>query len=218
MTGANSIQRCRRRGTWFRVPSSRSSTTRTTTSTGARRARCATGRLTSRVDVQFRNRFSAEVGLTEQFIRFEKDFRNRQIELGVGYNTREYNSVRAGRRVRPELRCRLPALVGWRQPEADAAAVGGVLAGAAVAVSGSGAGEHVDRRVPGEPVLHQGPLSEGLLPDQHGHCTPQPPGGVRLAVPAAVRHGSGGLPARHGAVRRALRQGNTLFLKASAVF
>jgi len=47
-------------------------------------------------DVQFRNRFSAEVGLTEQFIRFEKDFRNRQIELGVGYNTREYNSVRMG--------------------------------------------------------------------------------------------------------------------------
>lgn len=48
------------------------------------------------VDTQFRNRFSAEVGFTEQFIRFEKDFRNRQIELGVGYNTREYNSVRLG--------------------------------------------------------------------------------------------------------------------------
>jgi hypothetical protein len=48
------------------------------------------------VDVQFRNRFCAEVGWTEQFIRFEKDFRNRQIELGVGYNTREYNSVRMG--------------------------------------------------------------------------------------------------------------------------
>jgi len=48
------------------------------------------------VDVQLRNRFSAEAGLSEQFIRFEKDFRNRQIELGVGYNTREYNSVRAG--------------------------------------------------------------------------------------------------------------------------
>ena len=48
------------------------------------------------LDVQFRNRFSAEAGLTEQFIRFEKDFRNRQIELGVGYNTREYNSVRVG--------------------------------------------------------------------------------------------------------------------------
>lgn len=46
------------------------------------------------VDVQFRNRWSATAGLTEQFIRFEKDFRNRQIELGIGYNTREYNSVR----------------------------------------------------------------------------------------------------------------------------
>ncbi|MEW5983972.1 MAG: hypothetical protein AB1806_16590 [Acidobacteriota bacterium] len=48
------------------------------------------------IDVQFRNRLSAAVGFSEQFIRFEKDFRNRRIEWEVGYNTREYNSVRLG--------------------------------------------------------------------------------------------------------------------------
>ena len=46
------------------------------------------------IDLQFRNRFSAEAGLTEQYILFEKGFRNRRVELGVGYNTREYNSLR----------------------------------------------------------------------------------------------------------------------------
>ncbi len=46
------------------------------------------------VDVQFRNRWSTEAKYTEQFIRFEKDFRNRQAGFGAGYNTREYNSLR----------------------------------------------------------------------------------------------------------------------------
>lgn len=48
------------------------------------------------VDVEFRNRVSADVGFTGQFIRFEKDFHNQRVDLGLGYNTREYNSVRAG--------------------------------------------------------------------------------------------------------------------------
>lgn len=46
------------------------------------------------VDVQFRNRWSTDVSYSEEFKRFEKDFRNRRIELGLGYNTREYQSVR----------------------------------------------------------------------------------------------------------------------------
>jgi hypothetical protein len=48
------------------------------------------------VEVEFRNRLSAEVSLTEEYKLFEKDFRNRQIGLQVGYNTREYQSVSAG--------------------------------------------------------------------------------------------------------------------------
>ncbi len=48
------------------------------------------------LEVEFRNRMSTEVSLTEEFKRFEKDFRNRQIGLQLGYNTREYQSVSAG--------------------------------------------------------------------------------------------------------------------------
>lgn len=48
------------------------------------------------MDVQFRNRWSTEVQYTEEFKRFEKDFRNRQVGVQLGYNTRAYQSVRAG--------------------------------------------------------------------------------------------------------------------------
>jgi hypothetical protein len=48
------------------------------------------------VEVEFRNRWSAEASYTEEFKRFEKDFRNRQVGLDVGYNTREYNSFHVG--------------------------------------------------------------------------------------------------------------------------
>lgn len=48
------------------------------------------------VEVEFRNRWSTEVSFTEEFKRFEKDFRNRQVGLEVGYNTREYQSVSGG--------------------------------------------------------------------------------------------------------------------------
>jgi hypothetical protein len=48
------------------------------------------------IDVQFRNRWSTEVQYTEEFKRFEKDFRNRQLGFQVGYNTRAYQSVQAG--------------------------------------------------------------------------------------------------------------------------
>jgi hypothetical protein len=46
--------------------------------------------------VEFRNRFSAQAAWTEEFKRFEKDFRNDQIGFQIGYNTRAYESVRAG--------------------------------------------------------------------------------------------------------------------------
>lgn len=46
--------------------------------------------------VEFRNRFSAQATWTEEFKRFEKDFRNDRIGLLVGYNTRAYESVSAG--------------------------------------------------------------------------------------------------------------------------
>jgi len=45
------------------------------------------------VDFQLRNRWSFAVGHTEEFKRFEKDFRNRATEIELGYNTREYRSA-----------------------------------------------------------------------------------------------------------------------------
>jgi hypothetical protein len=48
------------------------------------------------LEIELRNRVSVEVDYTEEFKRFEKDFRNRQIGFQLGYNTREYQSVRAG--------------------------------------------------------------------------------------------------------------------------
>jgi hypothetical protein len=48
------------------------------------------------VELEFRNRWSAEVTHTEEFQRDEGEFQNRQTGLELGYNTREYQSVRAG--------------------------------------------------------------------------------------------------------------------------
>lgn len=45
---------------------------------------------------EFRNRWSANVAFTDEFKRFEKDFRNPRVGFNVGYNTREYQSVRVG--------------------------------------------------------------------------------------------------------------------------
>jgi hypothetical protein len=48
------------------------------------------------IDVDWRNRWSTGVSHREEFKRFERDFRNRQTRLIVGYNTRAYQSVRGG--------------------------------------------------------------------------------------------------------------------------
>lgn len=48
------------------------------------------------VDMQFRSRWSTEARYTEEFKRYEKDFRNRRIGGEVGYNTRAYESVSLG--------------------------------------------------------------------------------------------------------------------------
>ena len=46
--------------------------------------------------MEFRNRLNTTVTWVEEFKLFEKEFRNRQVGLNVGYNTREYESVRTG--------------------------------------------------------------------------------------------------------------------------
>jgi hypothetical protein len=45
------------------------------------------------LEAELRNRFAFEVSWIEEFKRYEKDFRNRQMEFVAGYNTREFQSV-----------------------------------------------------------------------------------------------------------------------------
>jgi len=48
------------------------------------------------LNVELRNRLSAGLSWSEEYKLFEKDFRNRRAGVDVGYNTREYESVRTG--------------------------------------------------------------------------------------------------------------------------
>jgi len=48
------------------------------------------------VDVELRNRVSFRGAHTEEFKRFEDDFRNRSTQFRVGYNTREFQSASVG--------------------------------------------------------------------------------------------------------------------------
>ncbi|MGD8699319.1 MAG: DUF5916 domain-containing protein [Gemmatimonadales bacterium] len=48
------------------------------------------------IELEFRNRVSLEWDFQEEFKRFEKDFRNRQLGIELGYNTRQFESVQVG--------------------------------------------------------------------------------------------------------------------------
>jgi hypothetical protein len=48
------------------------------------------------LEFEFRNRWSVSLDHSEEFKRFEKDFRNRESEVEVGYNTREFRSAGLG--------------------------------------------------------------------------------------------------------------------------
>jgi hypothetical protein len=50
------------------------------------------------LSVDWRNRWSTAFRHAEEFKRFEKDFRNRQTQLELGFNTRSYESVSGGYR------------------------------------------------------------------------------------------------------------------------
>ena len=48
------------------------------------------------LEIELRNRFSVELGRIEDLQRFEKDFRNWRNQAVLGFNTREYQSVEVG--------------------------------------------------------------------------------------------------------------------------
>lgn len=48
------------------------------------------------LDIEFHNRVTLDLEYTEEFKRFEDDFRNRQLGFELGYNTREFQSATVG--------------------------------------------------------------------------------------------------------------------------
>jgi hypothetical protein len=46
------------------------------------------------LDLELTNRLNTNVAFAEEFKRFESDFQNRRLRIQVGYNTREFQSVR----------------------------------------------------------------------------------------------------------------------------
>ena len=48
------------------------------------------------IDIELRNRVSLRTAHTEEFKRFEDDFRNRKTQFRIGYNTREFQSAVVG--------------------------------------------------------------------------------------------------------------------------
>jgi hypothetical protein len=48
------------------------------------------------LDTELRNRWGARATWSEEYIVFEKGFRNRQVGLEIGFNTRSYQSVQGG--------------------------------------------------------------------------------------------------------------------------
>jgi hypothetical protein len=148
----------------------------------SQRGRLRSWEVRQSLEADFRNRLSAEVSWIGDMQRFEKKFRNHRAGFALGYNTREYQSVEAelqfGRNFDADFR--LWTLKARRK---------------------------LSDRLAGEPVLHEGPVPEGLLPDQQRHRPPQPAGRLRLSLPAALRDGAGRLPARDRGARRALGTG-----------
>ena len=62
------------------------------------------------VEIDLRNRVSFEAAWQEEFILFEKGFRNRQFEVQVGYNKRAFEQVSIGYEWGPQLRRRFQTL------------------------------------------------------------------------------------------------------------
>lgn len=62
----------------------------------SQRGRLRSWEVRQSLEAELRNRVSAEISYIGDFQRFEKDFHNRRLELQLGYNTREYQSVQLG--------------------------------------------------------------------------------------------------------------------------
>ena len=170
------------------------------------------------LQVDLRNRWSGGVSDTSEYKLFEKKFRNHKNGVNVGYNTREFQSVSvryeagrnfdsdfkllgasARRKITNELSLEYELSRLWLDP-------------------GPG------NRFNGYPCpacdaeLQPRPFSQAVVPDEFRHRPEKPPGRLRLAVQAPVRHHPVRIPARDGSLRRTLRAGEYIvcevFLRA----
>ena len=155
--------------------------------------------------LDWRNRWSTSVSHTEEFKRFEKDFRNRQTEVELGFNTRSYESLRGaysfGRNFGADFQL-------W-------------TAAATYTLTEQLSTEYELQRLDLDPdpadestwihvvranqFFTPDPVPARLLPDQLGDRPTEHAGGLRLPVSASVRHAAGRLSARDRGVRRTLR-------------
>lgn len=62
----------------------------------SQRGRLRAWEIRQSLDADFRSRWSAEASYVGSLQRFEKEFKNHELELELGYNTREYQSLRLG--------------------------------------------------------------------------------------------------------------------------
>ena len=159
------------------------------------------------VTLDWRNRWTTSLDYTEEFKRFEKDFRNRQTEIAVGYNTRAYQSVTGafatGRNFDADFQL-WSAAGNWKVTERLSAEYEFQRLFLEPDPRDESTWIHVAAR---QPVLHARPPDPGLLPDQLGDRPAEHSSGVHLSLSAAVRTDPGGISAGHGRVRTALRPG-----------
>jgi hypothetical protein len=64
--------------------------------TWSQRGRRRSWEIQQTIEADLRNRFSTKLSYVDGQERFEKDFRNHELRLDVGYNTRAYQSVQVG--------------------------------------------------------------------------------------------------------------------------
>ena len=136
----------------------------------------------------------------------------------MGYNTREYQQVLAGYEFGRNFDSDFELVTGRVRRKLTPRPVGRVRAGAADPRPGPGGKStwiHVVRATQfftNDLYLQVFYQTNSAIDRQNLQVD------IRLPLPPALRDAAGRVPARHRRVRPALLQGNTVFLKATAVF
>ncbi len=160
------------------------------------------------LEIDLRNRFAFELDWNEDMQLFEKEFRNRSVELQLGYNTRAFESAQVGYRFGENFDAdfRLWTVeAAYKITEQLSAEY--ELQRLTLDPDPDTESTWIDPRAASGSVLHPRPVRAPFLSDQLGHRPTQRAAHLRVSLPAAVRQPPARLPARYGRVRRTLRPG-----------